>query len=65
MARAVTCKTKGAGFDSSSDQLVFLLSSGLRRLVKTDPDWINCVILRIHVASGELAEVQGMGVKKP
>ena len=65
MVRAVTCKAKVPGFDSSSDQLFILFFSGLRRLEKTDPDWINCVILRIHVASGELAEVQGMGVKKP
>ena len=49
MVGAVACEARGLGFDSSSDQIVYLLISGIGRLEKMDPDIINCVILGIHV----------------
>ena len=47
MVGAVACEARGLGFDSSSDQIVYLLISGIGRLEKMDPDIINCVILGI------------------
>ena len=34
MVRGVACEERGPGFNSSIDQLVFLLSSGIRRYEK-------------------------------
>ena len=57
--RAIAWKARGPGFDSSPDQMVFLLSSGLQRKEKIHPDMRDCVLLpglawscvvfRIHV----------------
>ena len=48
VVRVVACEARGPGFDYSSDQMVFLLSSGIRRYEKMDPDIINSMTLRIH-----------------
>ena len=49
MVRADASEAGGPGFDSSSDQLFFFFSLGIRGRNEMDPDMINCMILRIHV----------------
>ena len=49
VVRAVACEARGPGFNSSSVQKRFFLSSGVGGRNLMDPDTINCVILRIQV----------------
>ena len=53
MVRAVASEARGPGFDSSSDQVVFILSLGVggREINGSGND--NHVILRIHVDKKE------------
>ena len=47
--RVVACEARGPGFDSSSNQMVFLLFLGIGGRKKMDPETINSLILYIHV----------------
>ena len=49
VVREVACEARGPGFNSSSDQMVFLLFLGQGGRKNMNPDMINCVIVRIHV----------------